>query len=166
MKVYLAAAWSRREEMKALAAELERDIPGLIVNARWIKEEPSSNRWFVPDPAKNAGMNREPSGNGQFQMRQFRAQQDKDDVLASNVLVRFTDDLTPETVPSFLATGSRMVEMGMAIIAGVHVLVVGGFQPIFDYLPEVDHLSNVAELKEELRRENALYSPESTNSAR
>lgn len=157
MKIYLAAAWSKREEMKALAAELEQEIPGLIVNARWIKEEPSSNRWFVADPAKNASMNHEPVGHGQFELRRFRAQQDKEDVLAADALVRFSDDLTPQTVPSYLATGSRMVEMGMAIVAGVSVYVVGGFQPIFDYLPEVTHLKNTEELKEELRQRNAIH---------
>jgi hypothetical protein len=175
MKVYLAAAWSRREEMKSLAAELEHDIPGLIVNARWIKEEPSSNRWFVPDPAKNAGMNREPAGMGQFEMRRFRAQQDREDVLDGDVLVRFSDDLTPQTVPSYLATGSRMVEMGMVIgwIEALRwlgytqgqqksILVVGGFQPIFDYLPEVTHLKDVEELKRELTVQNALYHTDSS----
>jgi hypothetical protein len=173
MKVYLAAAWSRREEMKALAAELERDIPGLIVNARWIKEEPSSNRWFVPDPAKNAGLNREPSGNGQFEMRRFRAQQDKDDVIESDTIVRFSDDLTPQMVPSYLATGSRMTEVGIVLgwmAAMEHVgyvyhqkkiLVVGGFQPIFDYLPEVTHLKDVEELKRELTVQNALHHTDS-----
>jgi hypothetical protein len=133
MNIYLAAAWSRREEMKKLAGELERDIPGLIVNSRWIKEEPSSNRWFTQKKM--------------IATRRERAQQDRQDVEAADILVRFTDDLSPKMVPSYLATGSRMVEMGIALRGHTPVIVVGGIQPIFDYMKEIIHISNVAELK-------------------
>lgn len=138
MIVYLAAAWSRREEMKALAIELEQSVPGLVVNSRWIKEEPSSNRWFQQKKMKA--------------LREERAIQDQEDVAAADILVRFTDNLSSRTVPSYLATGSRMVEMGMALRGQQSVIVVGGIQPIFDYLPSVRHVKTINSLKRVLRQ--------------
>jgi hypothetical protein len=140
VNIYLAAAWSRRGEMKDLAAVLEKIIPDLIVNCRWIKEDPT------------------PAGNLLFlhknmdAIRSIRAKQDREDIYASDLLVRFTDDLSSKMVSARLATGSRMAEMGMALTRGIPVIVVGGKQCIFDYLPEVQHVKNVASLKRLLRK--------------
>lgn len=153
MIAYLAAAWSRRQEMQTLAADLEASIPGFTVNSRWIKERRSNNRW---SPATNAKINREPK-HMERAIREQRAEQDREDVYAANVIIRFTDDLSAPTVPSYLATGSRMVEMGMALARGTKVIVVGGIQTFFDYLPEVKHVKNIPALKRELRRLNALH---------
>jgi hypothetical protein len=82
--------------------------------------------------------------------RRQRAQEDVEDVRAARILVRFTDDLNRPTVPAGLATGSRMFEMGLAYALGKIIIVVGGTQPIFDYLPGIFHLHDVAELKKVL----------------
>ena len=66
---------------------------------------------------------------------------DLQDVRKSDVLVRFTDDLSTEFVPSRLASGARMTEVGMALERGLLVVIVGGYQNVFDYLPEVKHVS-------------------------
>lgn len=126
MKLYLAGAWSRKAEIAAIAEELNK-IPGIIVDARWLFEE-------VPVEYNEA-------------FRRERARMDVEDVRAADILVRFTDDLTKPTVPSGLATGARMFEMGLAYQMNKPIIVVGGHQPIFDYLPEIQHLLNVNRLK-------------------
>lgn len=136
MNIYLAAAWSRREEMKRLTKELERDIPGLIVNARWIKVEPPEKTFWQRSAKENTRL----------------AIEDRDDAITSDVLVRFTDDLSAKMVPAQLATGSRMVETGLALRGYQPVIVVGGKQNLFDCLPEVQHVKNVVALKRVLRR--------------
>lgn len=132
MKIYLAAAWARRDEMKKVAVDLERTIPNLIVNSRWLKEEP-----HVPYTKA---------------FRRQRAQEDVQDVRRADVLVRFTDDLSGSTVPSRLATGARMFEMGLAYERKIPIIVVGGIQPIFDHLPEVRHVKSIVSLKRLLRK--------------
>jgi len=136
LNIYIAAAWSRREEMKKLTKELERDIPDLIVNARWIKIEPPEKTFWQRTPRENTRL----------------AMEDQEDAVTSDVLIRFSDDLSAKMVSARLATGSRMVEMGMAIMAGVPVIVVGGKQNLFDCLPQVQHVKNVVSLKRVLRR--------------
>jgi len=140
LNIYIAAAWSRREEMKRLAIELEQAIPGLIVNARWIKIDPTDQTFWQRTDRENTRL----------------AIEDRDDATAADVLVRFTDDLTAKMVPSKLATGSRMVEMGMALQAHIPVIVVGGKQNLFDCLPEVRHVKNVMSLRRLLRRISAV----------
>ena len=132
MRLYLAAAWSRKEEIREIAEELNA-IPGIKVGARWLFEPPSS---------KDA-----------FKFRRRRAIYDRDDVRRANTLVRFTDDLTHPTVPARLATGARMFEMGYAYALGKKIIVVGGYQPIFDYLPGIVHVYDVEELKKLLTKE-------------
>jgi len=128
MVVYLAASWTRRNEIKMVATYLR--AAGIEVRARWLDEEP------VPaDPDRE-----------RFLIH--RATEDVEDVLACDVLVRFTDDLTAPTVPSRLATGARMFEMGLAWGAGKQIVVVGGHQCIFDHLPvNITHVRDVQELK-------------------
>lgn len=131
MKVYLAAAWSRREEIRLIAEDLNT-LPEIQVEARWLSE-PSPEVWTVD-------------------FLQQRAIADVQDVGSVEVLVRFTDDLSGPTVPSQLATGARMFEMGLAYALGKTIFVVGGTQPVFDYLPNIVHVKNVEELKLKLIR--------------
>lgn len=131
LKIYLAAAWHRKAEIAAIAAELNQ-IPGIQVQARWLTEQGAVG-----------GL----TAHGRVKFLRSRALVDVSDVRACDILVRFSDDLNVETVPAALATGSRMFEMGMAYDAGKPVIVVGGYQPVFDYLPNVTHVRDVAELK-------------------
>lgn len=129
MRIYLAAAWSRKDEMNGIAQELNR-IPGVYVDSRWLSEEAS-----------------EYGGQPILEVRRNRAQIDVSDVSDADVLVRLTDDLSAKMIPSCLATGARMFEMGLAYSLGKKIVVVGGYQPIFDYLPEIIHVKDVEELK-------------------
>jgi hypothetical protein len=144
MIAYFAASWSRRVELRKLRDRLMKAIPGLVVNSRWLDMEPAtsaSDLRFRPVPSSAVRS-----------MRQQRAEMDEEDVAAADILVRFTDDLSATTVPSYLATGSRMVEMGIALALQHPVIVVGGTQPIFDYLPRVQHVKNIVVLKRILRK--------------
>jgi len=130
LKIYLAAAWSRRDEIAEVANEL-RKLPNLEITSRWLKEPTVLGSKIV-------------RGN---RFRRRRAQEDVDDVLRADMLVRFSDDLSGATVPAKLATGSRMFEQGLAYAKGKRIVIVGGPQPIFDYLPEMTHLRHLDELK-------------------
>lgn len=130
MKIYLAGAWARKNEIKKVADEIDNLAVGLHVSARWLEE---------PDSIYG--------GADVLEFRRERARIDIQDVSSADILVRFTDDLTAEFVPAKLATGARMFEMGYAFALGKVIIVVGGVQPIFDYLPGIIHVKNVPELK-------------------
>lgn len=131
MLVYLAAAWSRRDEIRTLSYELNK-IPMISINSRWLYQEDCppgvTHESFVRQCAIN----------------------DRDDVEACNTLVRFSDDLTAPTVPAKLASGARMWETGYAYARGKRIIIVGGKQCIFDNLPHVIHVLNNQELKTNL----------------
>jgi len=135
MKIYLAAAYSRREEARQLADELNQ-LPGITVAARWLSE-----------------LSTTPDGMSRLEFRRRRALEDLEDVDAADVLVRLTDTLAmaAETVPANLITGSRMFEQGYAWALGKSVIVVGGVQPIFDLLPGMVHAADVEDLKQILQ---------------
>lgn len=129
MLVYLAASWTRKTEIQTVAAELT--AAGVSINSRWLDER--------AEPHLNQSVE---------EFRAERAIVDIQDVMAADTLVRFSDDLSTPTVPSKLATGARMFEMGLAWGAGKRIIIVGGHQCVFDYLPTgVTHVANVEELK-------------------
>lgn len=125
ISVYLAASYSRKSEMRELAKELE--MMGVHSTSRWVEE-------VVPTA-------------GQEKWRMINALMDREDVIKADTFVRFTDDLSNLTVPSHLATGTRMAEMGIAMEHGKPIIVVGGKQCLFDWMPNVIHLKDKGELK-------------------
>ena len=127
MKVYLAAAFSRKNEILQVAHQLEEI--GVTVTSRWLTEQHAAST----DTSKSAFLAE-------------RAQIDLDDIDRADVLVRFSDDLSAPTVPSHLATGSRMGEMMHARANHKTIIVVGGHQCVFDYLPDVSHVRTVDDL--------------------
>ena len=139
MKIYLAASWSRQVEMRQLSQELI--AMGIGVTSRWLHEAEKTN----------ASRDRH---------RRKTAFDDVNDVRAADILVRFTDErvrfdgdaevLKDTLVRASLATGARMFETGLAWGAGIPIIVVGGHQNVFDYLPNIIHLKDAAELKKYL----------------
>lgn len=129
MKLYLAAAFSRQQEMRDYADELEG--MGLHVTSRWLTEPPKP---LV----------------GQQKFLRDRALDDVADIRGCDVLVRFTDDLSASTIPSQLATGGKMFETGLAYSLAKTVYIVGGHQNIFDNLPGIQHVKDFGELKRTL----------------
>lgn len=128
LKVYLAAAFCRKDEILQVARQLEE--LGITVTSRWLTEQKD-----VPTDVSRSVFLAE------------RAQIDLDDIDRADVLVRFSDDLSSPTVPSHLATGSRMGEMMHARANHKTIIVVGGHQCVFDYLPDVYHVRTVDDLR-------------------
>lgn len=130
MKVYLAGAFSRQEELQDIATELE--FLGVEVTSKWLNNTPTMNKPF-----------REAREDAFMDVRDLRE---------ADVLVRFTDKVTGATVPSRLISGARMFEFGMAWERGMPIVVVGGMQNVFDRLPNVTHVKDVEELKQWLQQ--------------
>jgi hypothetical protein len=127
-RIYLAAAWSRKQEICDIANDLIS--LGHNVQSRWLYE-PSFSSAVITD-RKN--------------FMRSRAEIDVEDVRAADILVRFSDNLNQETVPSRLATGARMFETGLAYSLGKVIVIVGGYQCVFDYLDSCYHVKNITEL--------------------
>jgi len=130
MKVYLAAAFSRQEEIEKIAVRLSEK--GLEITSRWL--------YVKKERLENAFM-------------------DVEDIRRADVLVRFTDTIKniptyiiSENVyaPIRYLSGARHFETGLAWERGIPIIVVGGKQNIFDELPNIRHVQNVNELEEVL----------------
>jgi hypothetical protein len=133
-KVYLAAAFHRKEEMKELSL-LIKEL-GVEVTSRWLDEEEAPH--------------------GPIKLKRFlrnTAQMDADDVKAADTLVRFSDDLSKPTVPSQWCTGSRLEECGMAHAWHKDIIVVGGQQSLFDKFPQRIHLKDKHALLSYIKKE-------------
>jgi hypothetical protein len=138
MRCYLAAAWSRREEISLIADRLR--AVGVEITSNWLTEETAlqtgAKEKFLRD----------------------RAYIDLADVDRADALVRFTD---PEAFvthtgvpPRRLLSAARMVEMGYALAKGKTVYVVGGKQNVFDYLGSVVHVQDTDTLVKLLSQED------------
>lgn len=133
MRIYLAAAFSRREEMKIYREELNQ--LGMNVQSRWLDEKM-------------------PFGCDREKYLRETAFIDVADVKNCDLLVRFTDNFSEYSdgkIPARLGSCARMFEFGLAWGAGIPIIVVGGLQNVFDRLPNVIHINNFAALKEYLR---------------
>lgn len=121
MKVYLAAAFSRQDEIAAVASRLTEK--GIEVTSRWlhVKKERLENAFM-----------------------------DVEDVRRADILVRFTDNISSNLVPTRLISGARHFETGLAWERGIPIIVVGGHQNIFDEFPNITHVDSVDELEEVL----------------
>lgn len=115
MLIYLASSFSRQDEMQIVARRLEQF--GHFITSSWLYEDQSLG----------------------VQAKRLRncAIQDLADVDACSLFIRFADDLSEPKVPSHLATGARHFEMGYAAARGKPLVVVGGRNSIFDFLPQV-----------------------------
>jgi hypothetical protein len=128
VKVYLAAAFSRQQEIREVAERLTK--AGISVTSRWLDNTISTNKSITG--------------------KQEDAFMDIRDLRDADILVRFTDDLSDPMIPSRLGSAARMFEFGMAWERGMPVIVVGGKQNVFDFLPNVIHVHNVSELGRQL----------------
>ena len=117
MKVYLAAAFSRQREIKSVSDQLQ--MLGVEVTSRWLTAETIYGK--------------------PFRLRTEDGFNDIRDLRAADILIRFTDQVDSDLVPSRLISCARMFEFGMAWERGMPIFVVGGRQNVFDYLPNVVH---------------------------
>jgi nucleoside 2-deoxyribosyltransferase len=116
MRVYLAAAYSRKNEVRKCATQAEKC--GIHVGAEWLKEEASpDSKLHDTTPDKLAKY----------------AQQDWWDIGACDVFIFWAE---PEDKP--LPRGGRHFEMGVAVSLGKPVIVIGEPENIFHYLPGIN----------------------------
>ena len=156
MRIYLASAWGRREEIASVAYMLEN--MGHRITSSWLTNEKDSstfpvngNAAVLDDEAKEA-------------KHQTNALQDVQDVLTADAIVRFSDapEMVWPLVPARLLSGARNFEFGLMYAADFYnnflawgrklMFVVDGKQNIFDRLPEVMHLKDVNQLYEVMSR--------------
>ena len=124
MKIYLAARYSCKDDMKSVAKELRK--AGHIITSNWLKEP------HAPDTT----MDQCTEGD-----LRFYAEQDMHDIQRANLFVLFSVDPLVPTV-----RGVRHVETGYALGLGKPLYVVGPKENIFHYLIGVKHFSCVTEL--------------------
>src|SRR5687768_17471127 len=117
-RVYLAARFSRLEELNPYRAELQAMC--ITVTSRWLL---GRHEWTgTPEE----GIPREV-------MARF-AREDQTDILMADTVICFT-----EPSRSGPARGGRHVEAGMAYAWQKQIIVVGGIENVFYALPEMIH---------------------------
>ena len=123
MRVYLAAPYHRREELRGYRAELQSGITKgrfVTVTSRWLNRDPAlriSEADLVAAPAVG---------------RPF-AQDDVEDVRSADLLVLFTEEVRNKH------RGGCHVEFGLAIAYGKMLAVVGPRMNVFHTLGGVRH---------------------------
>lgn len=116
IKYYLAAAFSRRIEMRERAGELLLNVSNSDVTSRWFHD----GKWeqdFPPDM-----LNSRPEDCVDI------AESDLDDIQRSDVLILFTG----------AGRGGRHVEFGYALALGKRLVVIGAREILFHALPNVE----------------------------
>ena len=117
-KIYLAARYSRRLEMKAYSLQL-REL-GYVITSRWLDGTSSVTHDGLSEEAP-------------YQERARLAEQDWHDLLAADICVSFT-----EPPRASHTRGGRHVEMGAAIALGKRVIVIGHRENVFHCLPAIE----------------------------
>ena len=131
MKIYLAAQYRRKEEMKVVRRLLHE--AGHICTSSWLKEPHDAN--ITMDQCTTEDL-------------RFFAEQDLDDIRRSDIFVIFSVDPLLPTV-----RGGRHVEMGYALGLGKPVYVVGPKENIFYYLPGLKHFACISDLISGIKEE-------------
>ncbi len=130
MKAYLAARYTRRLELCAYRTDLER--LGIEVISRWLNGSHQLDN--EGRPLGNAGELLFEAGAPEVDHYRWKfATDDRDDVLAADTLIAFTEQ--PRTGNS---RGGRHVELGIALGANKRIVVVGPRENVFCWLPEVE----------------------------
>jgi len=130
MRIYLAARYSRRDEL----CEIRRAIEAAgrhVVRARWLDGNHQISDSGIPI---GEGFERDDMSGGDSAavLRQRFAQEDFDDVASCDLFVAFT-----EPPRSSASRGGRHVELGIALGLGKRIAVVGFRENVFCWLPVV-----------------------------
>ncbi len=125
-KIYLAARYSRRDELLSYRADLE--AMGHTVTSRWLNGSPQ-----VSDEGLSA--------EAPTEMRERFALEDWNDLYDASHCIAFTEE--PRVSNS---RGGRHVELGAALAWRKAVLVVGPLENVFCCLPDVEHFDDWAAL--------------------
>lgn len=129
--IYLAARYSRREELLGYVADLER--LGHVVTSRWLHGNHQIDDAGLSTEAKRAE-------------RERFATEDWNDLKSASVCISFT-----EAPRSSNSRGGRHVEFGAALALGHRVIVIGPRENVFHCLPIVEHFDNWTDFMEVTR---------------
>lgn len=129
MKVYLAARYSRHEELQEYASLIEDS--GHKVTSRWIHGS--------HDIARDAQDDEE---RARFAMEDF------EDLLKAEICVSFTED--PGAKPKKPGKGGRHVEFGVALAMNLRTVIIGPRENVFHWLPTVEMYTTFDEFLDSL----------------
>lgn len=115
MKIYLAARYSRKQEMMRLAETLRENA--IEVTSSWLDEP------FAPDTLLNEVS---PRLNMEYALTDLR------DIDRADTVLFFSEDPLVGT-----PRGGRHVEFGYAVAKGKRVVVIGQPENVFHYLPAI-----------------------------
>ena len=128
MKIYLAARYSRNDEMRGVRDVLQT-LFGHEVTSRWIDQHGGN----LLESFVAGQLNDDPEGCAKY------AQIDIDDLKAADVVVSFTSK-------DGGGKGGRHVEYGLALGLGKRLVIVGPRENVFHTLPNVDWYPDWAHL--------------------
>lgn len=137
--VYLAARYSRREELRGYAAQLE-ELGLASVPARWLREE---HDWDGEDVEQAQGL----------------ALDDLEDVWRAHAVIVFTEE------PGTYRRAGSLVELGFALGKGKHVVIVGPAPNVFCTLASIERYATWPEAVEHLMRWRAAVEAAATRKA-
>lgn len=126
MRWYLAASFSRQEEMRGYRTALLNQ--GEEVQARWITDHTSSVEHDTDD------------------QRTEDAIHDIEDITKCEAVMFFSE--TPDA-PGIRKRGGRHVEYGIALALNKRVVIIGERENVFHYLPSVEIYSDFNAFMEE-----------------
>lgn len=127
-KIYIAARYSRREELIPLARELQQ--AGAAVTCRWLFAEGGAL----------VGEDFSPEGRGGT-----LAAIDFEDVQGADICLAFTEN--GDGPPG---RGGRHTELGIALALGRRVILVGPREHVFHCLPQIEHFETWAAARDHL----------------
>ena len=125
-KFYLAARYSRREELLGYAADLQ--VMGHVVTSRWLLGGHQVSDDGLRDDAT-------------AEQRTLFAAEDWNDLVAADTVIAFT-----EPPRSIYSRGGRHVEFGAALALEKRCIVVGYRENVFHCLPEVEFYATWADV--------------------
>jgi hypothetical protein len=119
LKVYLAARYSRREELAALVPDLAEH--GLEITSSWLN---STGTGKLPDRT--------------FEENQQCAIMDLEDIDMADTVILFSED---PTVPTL--RGGRHFESGYALGCGKELIIIGPLENVFHFHPKVKQFATI-----------------------
>lgn len=147
LKIYLAARYSRREELCGYRDLLDRE--GMFVTSRWLDGDHQISDTGAPIGDNGTALIEGDDGSTSARAVALRAKfaaEDLADVMGCDLLIAFT-----EPPRSNASRGGRHVELGLALGRKKVVFVVGPRENIFCWLPEVEQFADFASCLRALR---------------
>lgn len=150
MKIYLAARYSRREELCGYRTQLEE--MGHTITSRWLNGSHQISNEGKPIGETGEELVENGSCEVSKGLRESFAREDRDDVYASELVVAFTEVPRAST-----SRGGRHVELGLAIARGKIICLIGPRENIFCWLPDITALDSFEDLMSIMRAARYLH---------